>query len=440
MAPMDVANSFVPLLQVFTSVMTDPTAATFRTLVAGWLLSPRRTILGMVRACGTDRHHAAFHRLFASASWSVDAAGLAVFSMITAGMKTVFLAVDDTLLPRFGLKIFGTGMHRDAVLSSRGHTVTRWGHCWVVVCVVIESRHIPGRRFALPVLCRLWLNKKAAAKWQRKYVTKNELMLQMLTVLDQHIAGSGKPLHLLGDSAFTAPAILDRMPSSVTVTGRVASNVRICRPPKPRQPGSPGRTARRGQPLPKPEQMLRRNGLRRMTMKLYDSSEYYVRVATQAGRFYKAPDRDVLVIAVEHLRGGRGIEVFYTTDMDADVETVLQRYSWRWAIEVTFQDSKSHLGVGEPQNRTRRAARRTAATGFLLYSLIVWWHETRCDHPVPPVRWWSGKHQPSFADMLVALRHETLQNTRQTYFSTPALPQGVTKFIDRLTHLLALAA
>lgn len=218
---MDVANSFVPLLQVFTTVMTKPTAKTFRTLVVGWLLAPRRTILGMVRASGTGRHHAAFHRMFAVARWSVDQVGLNIFRMITANSKQIFLAVDDTLLPRFGLKIFGTGMHRDAVLSSRGHTVTRWGHCWVVLCVVTESRHIPGRRFALPVMCRLWLNKSAARKWQRQYASKNELMLQMLRRLAGEADEHSKTLHLLGDSAFTAPAILDQMPSSVAVTGRV---------------------------------------------------------------------------------------------------------------------------------------------------------------------------------------------------------------------------
>lgn len=51
---------------------------------------------------------------------------------MTAAMSTVVLAVDDTLIPRTGLKIFGTGMHRDPLLSSRGHVITRWGHSWVV--------------------------------------------------------------------------------------------------------------------------------------------------------------------------------------------------------------------------------------------------------------------------------------------------------------------
>lgn len=437
---MDVASSFVPLLQVVSAVMTEPSAATFRLLIAGWLLAPRRTILEMRRACGSERHHAAFHRLFASARWSIDQAGLAVFDLITTGMQTVFLAADDTLLPRFGLKIFGTGMHRDPVLSSRGHTVTRWGHCWVVLCVVVESRHVPGRRFALPVLARLYLNKSSAAKWRRSYRTKNELLLEMLGLLEQHLGEGEKCLHLLGDSAFTAPAVLDQLPASIAVTGRVGVNVRIHQPPPQRRPGQVGRPRKRGARLPTPREMLQAEGLRRLTIKLYEGSTYRVRVATQIGRFYKAPDRDVLVIAVQHLRGGRGIEIFYTTDLEADVETVLRRYSWRWTIEVTFHDTKTHLGIGEPQNRTTLAARRTAATGFLLYSLTVWWHETARRTPARPLRPWRGKHAPSFADMLAALRNETLQNTKQTYFSTPALPARVKKFINQLTNLVSLAS
>lgn len=435
---MDVANSFVPLLQVVTAVMTEPTAATFRMLIAGWVLAPRRTIQGMRRACGAERHHAAFHRVFAAARWSVDQAGLAVFNLITAGLADVFLAVDDTLLPRFGPKIFGTGMHRDPVLSSRAHVVTRWGHCWVVVCVVIESRHVPGRRFALPVLSRLYLNQAAAEKWRRTYRTKNELMREMLEVLARHVAGSEKRLHLLGDSAFTAPAVLDQLPAGIAVTGRVGDNVRIHEPP-PRRSGRVGRPPKRGKRLLTPQEMLQQKGLRRVSLKLYDGSCYHMRVATQIGRFYKAPDRDVLVIAVEHLRGGRGIEVFYTTDIHADLETVLRRYAWRWTIEVTFHDTKTYLGIGEPQNRTTLAARRTAATGFLLYSLIVWWHETARPRPAPPLRPWPGKRTASFADMLAALRQETLQNKSQTYFSTPSLPPGVKKFLDHLTHLVSLA-
>ena len=46
---MDVATSFLPIVQVLASVMTTPTAETFRTLVGGWLMAPlARTIPRMV--------------------------------------------------------------------------------------------------------------------------------------------------------------------------------------------------------------------------------------------------------------------------------------------------------------------------------------------------------------------------------------------------------
>jgi DDE superfamily endonuclease len=106
--------------------MTRLSFQNFLGLVSGWLVASRRTILGMLRAGEISRHPAAFHRVFASARGSIDRVGLAIFDLVRS---TVFLAIDNTLIPRSGLKIFGTGMHRDPLLSSRGHVVTRWGPC-----------------------------------------------------------------------------------------------------------------------------------------------------------------------------------------------------------------------------------------------------------------------------------------------------------------------
>lgn len=442
---MDVATTFLPILQVFAAEMTQPTFQSFQRLIAGWIFAPHRTLRGMIRSSGTDRHWAGFYRVFSAARWSLDRVGLMVFDLVTRGMATVFLVGDDTLLARRGVTIFGTGMHRDPLLSSRSHTVTRWGHCWVVLCVVIESRRTPGHHFALPVMCRLYLNKKSAAKWNRVYRTKNDLMIEMLEALEDHASAREKRLHFVGDSAFTAPSALDRIPESIAVTGRVGANVRIHEPP-PDCTGKVGRPRKRGNRLPTPQEMLGARGLRRLTLKLYNNRPYKMRVAEQAGRFYKAPRRDVKVVAVEHLTGGRGIEVFYTTELheesgaETTAETVLTRYSWRWPIEVTFHDAKQHLGVDQPQNRTTPAVRRTAPTGFLLYSLIVWWHESVRAEPAKLLRFWPNKPGPSFAEMFAALRADSLEQTTQNNLSTPAPATGVQKLISQLKSLLILAA
>jgi hypothetical protein len=437
---MDIVYSFERLLQVFMLAMTEPTAESFRQLVAGWMFAPRRSLMGMIRASGVDRHHAAFHRVFSAARWSLDEVGLRLFDLILrlAPQRIVFLAGDDTLISRRGLKIFGTGMHRDPCLSSRSHTVTRWGHCWVVLTVVIESPRTPGRYFALPVLARLYLNHQAAAKWRRTYRSKTDLMIEMLQRIEGH--ASGKALHFLGDSAYTAPAVLARIPTRIDVTGRAHLDARLHAAPSPRREGRRGRPRVRGGRLPTPHELLEQAGLKRRKLSLYQGRPYQVRTAQIEARFFRTPERKVNVVAVEHLRGGRGKEVFYSTCVGASVEQILQWFSRRWPVEVTFHDAKQHLGVGEPQNRTRQAARRTAATGFLLYSLVTLWHECLRPQPAPSLRNWRGKSAASFADMLAALRADSFHQFTQQHLSTLANLPAVQKLLRPLEHILQLAA
>ena len=50
----------------------------------------------------------------------------------------VMLGVDDTLARKRGLKMFGTGMHHDPLLSSRGKAINNWGHSWIMLGVIVE--------------------------------------------------------------------------------------------------------------------------------------------------------------------------------------------------------------------------------------------------------------------------------------------------------------
>lgn len=436
---MDICTSFLPMLQVFSLAMTAPTYASLLELMTGWVFAPRRTIMGMLRAGGVERHHSSFHRIFATAVWSIDVAGLAVYDLIRRLLpqETVFLAGDDTLLSRRGLKMFGAGMHRDPLLSSRGFTVVRWGHCWVVLCVVIESPRTPGRYFALPILARLYLNKKACAKWNRVNRTKPELMLEMLKLVQAH--DREQPLHFLGDSAFTSASMLHKMPPEIAVTGRIGTNSRIHAPAPPRKEGR-GRPRVRGERLDTPDEMLNAKGLQRVELKLYDNTQYKVRLAEQEGFLFKAPNRAVKVVAIEHQRGGRGREVFYSTEASAQATMILLWFSWRWPIEVTFLDSKQHLGLGEAENRKTKAVRRTVPTGLLMYSLIVLWHECIRKEPAPSLRKWNGKEYASFAEIVAALRVDSLAEYRRKHLSTPAIPRAVHKLLKPLEYLIALAA
>jgi len=145
---MGLVTSFLVMLQPLAVAMTAPTFSNWTTLLAGWAFAPRRTVTGMLLAAGVvgQKHHSAFHRLFAQAQWSLDRVGLLVFDMLVPWLEgDLFVALDDTLARKRGLKVFGVGMHHDPLLSTRRTAVTNWGHSWVVLGVIVRFQHLSVR-------------------------------------------------------------------------------------------------------------------------------------------------------------------------------------------------------------------------------------------------------------------------------------------------------
>jgi hypothetical protein len=61
-------------------------------------------------------HHAAFHRFFSRARWSLDQVGrLLLLKLVALTPGPLRLVLDDTLCTHKGPKVFGLGVHVDAV-------------------------------------------------------------------------------------------------------------------------------------------------------------------------------------------------------------------------------------------------------------------------------------------------------------------------------------
>ena len=434
---MSIVDSFLPWLQVFYLPMTEPTGRALVALVTGWLFLPGRSLADRIRAAAGKLHCASYYRVLATARWSVDDVSGRLLAMFLHRwpQQTLILVGDDTLLPRKGRKVFSAGMHRDPCLSTRQSTVKRWGHCWVVLSVVLRSSRDSTHYFCLPLMMRLYINEATAKSQRRKCRAKTDLMLEMLQLIEQRLPQ--QKLHFIADYGYTAPAMLGRIPRRIEVTGRVHRRAKLYDPAPPRSAGR-GRPRVRGARLASPEQMLQQRTTRKL-LKIAPGRSYRVRAASLQGCFYQVPDRRVKVVALEHLGRRRENEAFYTTVLTASCQQIVQWYSQRWSIETTFRDCKQHLAIGAARNRTRGAVQRTAPTGFLLYSLIVLWHETR-PSTAAEVRKYRGKRHSSFADMLAALRHDTLAQQRKRHLSASPLPPEWEKTLTYIEHLLALAA
>ncbi len=437
---MSLVPSFLALLQPLSCVMTAPSFDSFVTVLTGWVFARRHTVTGMILAADAvgTKHHSAYHRLFAAARWSLDEMGLAVFGMILPllGDHLVLLGIDDTLARKRGLKVFGVGMHHDPLLSSRKTTVTNWGHCWVVLAVLLKPPFCGDRWFCLPILFRLYVPKKTAQKKGLAYSTKPQLAVQMLRLLCRRF--ENRQFHAVGDSAYGGKSVLSKLPGNCGLTSRLAMNARLYdAPPARRKGGKGGRPRKRGTRLPTPEAMLGQR-CRRVTLDIYGRKDKS-RVSECVARVYAAPDRPLKIVAVEPLTGGRKRQAFFSTGADDTAEQVMTRYAGRWSLEVTHHDAKGHLGFEEPQGWTKRAVQRTAPTAMLLYSLVVLWFsgEGHRHYQAPNRPWYLGKTQASFADMLATLRCQSL---KQEVLSMGLHGRGSRNVVKRLLHMVSQAA
>jgi len=434
---MELVPGFVCLLQGLSATMTAPTFASLTTILTGWVFARRHTITRMILVVGdgAGKHFSSYHRVFSAAHWSLDALGLAVLDLMQPFLgSVVMLGLDDTLARKRGVKMFGTGMHHDPLLSSRSKAITNWGHSWVVLGVIVELPFRRGHFYCLPILFRLFLNKKSAAKHRRTYRTRPELAVEMLELL----CGRRKHqrFHVIADSAYGGQSVLCCLPTTCDLTSRLVKDARLYAAPPERKRGTNGRPRQRGERLPTPLAMLD-GRCRRVTLSIYGRREH-ARLADQVAQVYAAPTRPLRVVATEAVQGGRGQEAFYSTCWDATAEQVLGWYAMRWSIEVTNHDSKQHLGFEQPQGWTRRSVERTAPLAMLLYSLIVLWFARDGHHSWRPLKcpWYTSKTEPSFADMLATLRRLSI---RQQVLKLALAGPGSRKVQELLENAVTLA-
>ena len=208
---MSIVSTFHDLLLEFSALMSRPSFQTFLVLAVGWLFAHKRTVTGIIQAAGAvdTKHHSAFHRFFACARWSLDEMGLTLLRLLMRRIdrdKPIFLAVDDTLARKRGLKIFGVGMHHDPLLSSRNKAIVNWGHSWVVLGVLMKFPFAQKRCFCLPILFRLYRSKQTVAKKGGRYRTRPQLAIEMLeTVCFRH---PERRFHAIGDSTYSGRSVV----------------------------------------------------------------------------------------------------------------------------------------------------------------------------------------------------------------------------------------
>jgi hypothetical protein len=406
-------NTLLSTLVLVSPAFTHPSFLRFLTLFAGWVSTRGRHAVTeslVVSGVSGTQHHAAFHRFFSRARWCVDAVGrLVLLKGVALVPGPVHLAVDDTLCTHKGPRVFGLGVHVDAVRSTRKRRMLSFGHVWVVLTVLVP---VPWsqRVWALPILFRLYRTQADCQKSGAVHQPKTQMAVALVHQVAQWLPG--KRLELVADSAYSCRPVLRNLPPAVVFTGAMPTKARLQRP-RTRKYRSPrtGRLRTGDVRLPNPAQVARQKKWlwRTLTLTLYGQPKHlqYKELVASWQRSAGKPLLKILIVRVP--QGQVPLRVFFCTDITRSAQSILQSYAQRWAIEVLFRDLKQLLGFASSRARSRLAVLRTAPWVGVCYSLLVLWAlelGLRPSQVLLPTRpWYRSKKTASFEDILRLAQH-----------------------------------
>ena len=446
-----------PLIQAIgqAGVFTQPTFARFMALMTGLIVTMgRRTVSRCLVAMGplVEGHWSNYHRLYSSAKYSLWALESVLVRQIVALLPAdvvIELVADDTVDGKTGERVWAKSAHRDAVRSSRSRTAIKWGHKWLVLCVLV---HLKGwdRPWALPIFCGLCIDRKMAGKLKKRPKTASQLARQMLMRLMRWFPD--RKFILTGDSQVVTHQTVrfaKRHADRVTAIGRLRGDANFYHPPKnPNRRARTGVLPKKGRKAPSPRQRVGQLPATVAKVAWYGGSRREIRYVTETTLWYDVHSASVAEIRWVCVLGdkklGQEDAYFFCSDTMMAATRIIEQYARRWNIEVTFEEARALLGLETTRHWCRQSVLRVTPILFGLFSAVVLiWNN------LPKARRQAlftttpcyKKTSVTFADALGAVRQElwkqTLLQRRPKTECFTSLPRPLQKTL--LWHLAAAA-
>ncbi len=99
-------------------------------------------------------------------------------------------------------------------------------------------------------------------------------------------------------------------------------------------------------------------------------------------------------------------EALLCSDPDASPEQIVEWFTLRWQVEVTFEEMRAHVGVQTQRQWSDPAIARTTPALFGLFSLVTLAADSlvREGGLIARASAWYPKRTPTFSDAIVAVR------------------------------------
>lgn len=423
-------------------------------LLIGTILAPgKRTVTAALRVMGLkdEAKFAQYHQVLSRAVWSpLDLAqtllGLLVTTFGTAGQPLIF-GLDDSIERRWGLKIAARGIYRDPVRSSESHFVKASGLRWISL-MLLTAIPWAERIWALPVMTTLAPSERYYEARGRQPKTLTERAQQMIAQLRRWLPR--RPLVIVADSSYAALDLLaacQALSEPVTVVTRLRLDAALYEPAPPYS--GIGRPRKKGKRLSAPQQILDSEKTLWATVEVrwYDGQTRSMEIASDTAVWFHfgKPAVPIRWVLIRDPLGEYETVCLLGTDQTVAPNQIVEWFVMRWQVEVTFEETRRHLGVETQRQWSDKAIARTTPLLLGLFSWITLvahaFHSSGHSVAVRQSAWYT-KTLPTFSDALALVRHQLWLSL--STFQTSADPFDISKiprsFFLSLVETLCYAA
>lgn len=421
-------------------------------LLVGTILAPgKRTVTAALRIMGlsAERHFQRYHRVLNRAVWSsLEASRILLTILVQVLVPTgrLVFGIDETIERRWGAKIKARGIYRDPVRSSKSHFVKASGLRWISLMLLAP---IPWAKkvWALPFLTVLAPSERYYEKRKRGHKKLTDWARQMLLQLRRWLPG--RALIVVADSSYAAIELLARLArlqDPVHVVTRLRLDAALYEPAPPREPGTRGRPRLKGERLPTLKQVLhdpKTQWTQETIHNWYGQGPRVVEVASGTAIWYHSgkPPLPIRWVLIRDPKGEFESRAVLCTDLSASPWQIVTWFTYRWQVEVTFEEARAHLGVETQRQWSDLAIARTTPALLGLFSLVTLLADQQAKRKPLPVRkaTWYAKQWPTFSDALAAVRYQ-LWHPKDFHTSLPdtdmvKIPRSLfERFIDTLCY------
>ena len=408
---MPLPEAIIAIWAPFAALFTQPVWHHVQVLWIGAVLCRGpRTVASVLRVMGLggERRFEKYHRVLNRAHWSGLQGAKILLGLLIALLPASWdwdIVVDETIERRNGRRIKAKGRYRDAVRSTRGTVVKCYGLKWISLMLLVP---LPWstRPWALPFLTILAPSERANTAAQRRHKTTVDWTVQAVKAISRWLGG--RRWTLIGDGGYACMHLAHAcVARGVTLISRLRLDAQLYTFPDRNAPHRCGPKPLKGKRLPALKDRVAEALAYGKDLEIpwYGGTTRVVRVLSNVCLWYTPGEPPVALrwLLIVDPTGETDPMAVFSTDLDLPVATIIARFVRRWNVEVTFEETRRHLGMETQRQWSDLAIARTTPALFALFSLVCLMalRLVTMGHALPiRVTAWYRKSEATFSDVL----------------------------------------